>query len=761
VHGGIIAGRGVTIADGDAKITSVMWRMTVLLLAASVVMGEAPPPGAPNHWLEVIRLGEVEVADMGPEQALVAAELARRRGDESARRRALERAAADGPLAEVARLELARDLADDDPGTVLGLVVPTLRRWGTRELLDGAVDLAVAALKAGAAVPEDLPGLVTHLPRAHRRRLTVMVADPGTVAGRRDLLDVLRRSQRDLPSLTAARELLRDPEQVEEVWLAAKALYLHGLYDEAKPLLERLAESGSGPAPPWEAPFLRGRCDFRLGRFDEAARWYRIALGRARDRDDVAEMWVHIGRCQELLGDPAAAAESARQAVVAKASDDRRLFLSRLRLRTGREDLALQGIRNMKARSSRARGWQLVGLYRLEHGQLEPGLEALDRANRNPWFGPSQVLAAEVELQLGRPQRAIQRLERAASALDVYWLQQAHELMVELPPETLRAWRDSVRAELESGRRARSALARWSRLEPDPEILQTLRRREEVAATYRVNAENPPQPRRLAGRLWGLGLRELAVRWDPGAFPRGSAAETLWTARRFLDAGHMDLAIRSSDAAWRQAGSDLPIRVQPRELREALYPLPWTSELVRIGERSAVPWSLVAAVAREESRWDPDTLSVVGARGVMQIMPATAVAAAQRAGLPSPTPEDLFDPVTSLTLGATELARLMAEFDGDAAASVAAYNAGSAQSRLWLDAFPESSNEARFVASLTFRSTRAYTADALAGKRIIEERASATIRWPTAAPTPTVAPPRNASPRGGVAPAPSTDRSPR
>jgi soluble lytic murein transglycosylase len=96
-------------------------------------------------------------------------------------------------------------------------------------------------------------------------------------------------------------------------------------------------------------------------------------------------------------------------------------------------------------------------------------------------------------------------------------------------------------------------------------------------------------------------------------------------------------------------------------------------------------------------------------------MPATARAVALRLGQPPPTPENLFDPQTSLLLGAAELGRLLAVFDGRRAPAVAAYNAGEAQARLWLAQCGVGCNEEIYVATISFGATRNYTSTVLAG----------------------------------------------
>jgi soluble lytic murein transglycosylase len=93
----------------------------------------------------------------------------------------------------------------------------------------------------------------------------------------------------------------------------------------------------------------------------------------------------------------------------------------------------------------------------------------------------------------------------------------------------------------------------------------------------------------------------------------------------------------------------------------------------------------------------------------MQLMPATAVATGAANSRPEPSPEDLFEPLISLDLGAAELGRLLRVFEGNRAAAVAAYNAGEAQARLWLEQCGPGCTEARFMAGVSFSVTRAYT----------------------------------------------------
>jgi soluble lytic murein transglycosylase-like protein len=86
-------------------------------------------------------------------------------------------------------------------------------------------------------------------------------------------------------------------------------------------------------------------------------------------------------------------------------------------------------------------------------------------------------------------------------------------------------------------------------------------------------------------------------------------------------------------------------------------------------ERHSVPPALVEAIARVESGFNSRALSNKGARGLMQVMPATG----RRFGVRS---EKLFDPEHNLNAGVAYLAWLSKRYSGDLDLITAAYNAG-------------------------------------------------------------------------------------
>jgi soluble lytic murein transglycosylase len=91
------------------------------------------------------------------------------------------------------------------------------------------------------------------------------------------------------------------------------------------------------------------------------------------------------------------------------------------------------------------------------------------------------------------------------------------------------------------------------------------------------------------------------------------------------------------------------------------------------------------AIARQESSFDRFAVSVAGARGLMQLMPATATDVARRLGVPHST-ERLFEPGHNVLLGSTYLAGRREQLGSWMLAAVA-YNAGAGRARQWVEQY--------------------------------------------------------------------------
>jgi soluble lytic murein transglycosylase len=132
--------------------------------------------------------------------------------------------------------------------------------------------------------------------------------------------------------------------------------------------------------------------------------------------------------------------------------------------------------------------------------------------------------------------------------------------------------------------------------------------------------------------------------------------------------GRIDLAIAVAKRAI-DAGTPLMIHGYP------------TTELPSGGTAEN---SLLFAIMRQESAFERDAVSRVGARGLMQLMPATASSIAAKMQLPFSADRLTADGVYNTLLGRTYVESLIDDFGGSYALAIAAYNAGPGRVRQWL-----------------------------------------------------------------------------
>jgi soluble lytic murein transglycosylase-like protein len=104
--------------------------------------------------------------------------------------------------------------------------------------------------------------------------------------------------------------------------------------------------------------------------------------------------------------------------------------------------------------------------------------------------------------------------------------------------------------------------------------------------------------------------------------------------------------------------------------------------------RYKIPVHLVKAIAHAESAFDPMAVSVVGASGLMQLMPQTAR---------EMFVTDIFDPQQNIEGGVRYLRVLANEFEGDMVKMIAAYNAGPDAVKKYGGAIPPYSETQLYV----------------------------------------------------------------
>lgn len=152
----------------------------------------------------------------------------------------------------------------------------------------------------------------------------------------------------------------------------------------------------------------------------------------------------------------------------------------------------------------------------------------------------------------------------------------------------------------------------------------------------------------------------------------------------------------------RHGGSGVPPRFW-----QILYPLAYWETIQAEAQRRSLDPYLVASVIRQESAFEPTTVSNAGAVGLMQIMPAEASRIAQVGGLPETTRQDLFDPAKNIAVGAAEFRQKLDHWKGNLVLAIASYNGGEQPVSGWVQRYGLDDIDL-FIEAIPYAETRLY-----------------------------------------------------
>ena len=131
--------------------------------------------------------------------------------------------------------------------------------------------------------------------------------------------------------------------------------------------------------------------------------------------------------------------------------------------------------------------------------------------------------------------------------------------------------------------------------------------------------------------------------------------------------------------------------------------------------------SLIFAIARQESAWEFDARSRVGARGLMQLMPATARETAKKVGMRY-SKRKLFEPAYNIALGSRYISGLLQRYNNNRPLAIAAYNAGPHRVKKWLKRSQSQLPTDVWIEVIPFNETRKYVQNVLSYELIYNYR---------------------------------------
>jgi soluble lytic murein transglycosylase len=216
--------------------------------------------------------------------------------------------------------------------------------------------------------------------------------------------------------------------------------------------------------------------------------------------------------------------------------------------------------------------------------------------------------------------------------------------------------------------------------------------------THEPEETEVERARARPGLARGLELHRLGLREEAGR-------EWSYTVRG-LDDGQL---IAAAELARRVGAYERAINTAGRTTYlhnfRLRYVAPYRNVFEQYARAHGVDEAWLLAVARQESRFATDARSGAGARGLMQIMPATAKWVARQSRLRGYRAERVNDVETNVTL-ATRYLKGVLDRLGHPVLALAAYNAGPSRAQRWRDAEPLEG--AIYAETIPFPETRDY-----------------------------------------------------
>ncbi|MFC1961334.1 transglycosylase SLT domain-containing protein, partial [Chloroflexota bacterium] len=130
--------------------------------------------------------------------------------------------------------------------------------------------------------------------------------------------------------------------------------------------------------------------------------------------------------------------------------------------------------------------------------------------------------------------------------------------------------------------------------------------------------------------------------------------------------------------------SEQPHTQIPIAILRLAYPLHFADVVKPLADEYTLDPLLIASIVRQESSFDPTAQSSAGARGLMQLMPTTAMDIASRLELGDFTLHDLIRPIVNIELGSFYLSSMLSYQNNSVPGALLSYNAGPGNASAWL-----------------------------------------------------------------------------
>ncbi len=557
--------------------------------------------------------------------------------------------------------------------------------------------------------------------------------------GRASLIRLLEEKQTDETARGAAdllSQVLPGPEDEKTALLLGMAFYHHREFEAAiGPLTLGMAALKPKGAAVFDtslddARYALARSYFWLGDYSTAASHFARLAGAEQTPKAAARALYQQARSYELDGDWQAAVLIFEQAYGVEPTGrwSAAALMSSLRIhwRQGDVETALERYRQLGSRSNWRQGFARASLFLAasdlvsgEAGRAGAWLDQAAKATRTVtpeiayWRGrlaeqegetdsavghyvtalaqdPNHPLSEAARLRLDSPELATARRAKGVRLASIDRTRELHQAWILLG--------DQDPLGVESRGHLLRHMQSSSKVRP---FLEMQRIPAEEWGIWDIDLDRPDEI------LLALGIVEHMSPAVGEHFPVADNSLALTASHLLAESGLYRQSLRFSEILSDRLPDDLPQRFLPVAYRRLLYPIPYRQLIRSNASSTGISPHLLAAIIREESRFDRMAVSAASARGLTQFVLGTARRYAPQIDRPNLKASDLHRPEVAIALGAAYLADLIDRYSGHTFPAIAAYNAGEDQADLW-QSYCLSQEPAEYFTKVGFSQTRSY-----------------------------------------------------
>ncbi|RMH61697.1 MAG: lytic murein transglycosylase [Zetaproteobacteria bacterium] len=403
--------------------------------------------------------------------------------------------------------------------------------------------------------------------------------------------------------------------------------------------------------------------------------------------------------------------------------------------------------RDLAARPSRLRQWDawpdralaravvVDVLVRLARGDAEAGWRELARWRDVLGADEFLRLQRKIALYAAKAHRLVARhwlaaLPRDAQTHETYAWQARLALLAQdwrgllavldrMPVRQARKacwiyWRAQALKHLHQPRKARELLATIA----DERGFYSFRAAKELGRPYALHARSPQADERMKLQLATMPPMLRAREWWLLHEPGRAASEWMLAMRHATAAQWRAAAALARAWGWHAMTIRAAAKAGDFDALAARFPLAFADDVRAASKATKLDASTIWSIIRQESAFNARAVSRTGARGLMQLMPATARHVARRLRLGKAG--DLFDPTLNIRLGSAYLADMLHRF-GRLEYAMAAYNAGPSRVQRWLQSVSVA-DPLVWVEAIPYNETRRYVQQAMAFRVVYDWR---------------------------------------